>query len=235
MIFDIKLQGQAIRRLRELHARNYSLADFAVKDRKHAIYLLQGAAITSAINGQQLLGRFGMFGREWRYIAEVSYLIEYLDELEDNDRRVKAWFRGEVIKRVPVKNQIDSTLRQAQSPLGAGFFKMYDDEHRAMTNELSKFAHATMSSTLPNVYKATCRFDYDSLATRDASTFEPLRGILVSETIACFLSARRTLPLQQDHRSELLGYMELLHDRSRLSGLFDDARGLQPRRNVENG
>jgi hypothetical protein len=50
----------------------------------------------------------------------------------------------------------------------------------------------------------------------------PLQGILVSEAISCFLSARHTSPLYLDQGIELRQYAEILHERSKLAGLFDE-------------
>lgn len=207
-----RLQNRVLERLIEIHKLNYAMVNFNIHDRKHAIYFLQGAGITSAINARNLRNQVGMLGREWRYISEVAYLTEYFDELADDSREIFAWFKKNgIIVRKPGKGGSDSSKRQLKSGLDQTHFDKYDSLHKKISNELSLFAHASYISTRGNTKRISRAFDYYHSYDDDADSLEALKGVFVSEAISCFLFPSETFPLLKDHYEELSNYKIILN------------------------
>jgi hypothetical protein len=207
-----KLQQRVIERLIELHKINFNNVDFSSHNRAQAIYYLQGGAITSAINVSKLDAQVGIIGREWRFISEISYLVEYFDELDDASREIKAWFtKDAVIERKPSKKKVDSTERQKKSGLPLEHFEEYDGTHGKLLHELSRFAHPTFMSVRYNSRRLSHDFDYYQTYQEDPDQLLALKGIFVSEAIACFLSPVNSIPLTEEHFDELLNYKKTLN------------------------
>lgn len=220
MKYDEKLQERVINRLIELHQVNYNRVDFAKQDRRQAIYFLQGAAITSAVNARRLKNETGILGREWRYISEVSYTVQYFDELSDDSRELRAWFTKDgIIERKPKKGVIDTAERQQKSGLDPSLIQLYDTKHKEITDSLSLFAHPSYKSTIGNTTRRTKKFDYyHSYDEEDPEALLSLKGIFVSEAVTCILLPIDTFMLPEEHYMELFEYKKLLNDRSRRFG-----------------
>lgn len=211
MSLQSKLRGRITERLIELHTINYTQVNFTEISKKRAIYFLQGASITSAINVQKLVNEIGMIGREWRYITEVSYTIEFIDELLDDDRRLKAWLEKEaIIGRETKKKYYDSTERQNRTGLSKDFFDEYDRRHLSMTHQLSKFAHASYLSTISNTNRVSRKFDYYQTYEDKEMRKDALWGIFISEAVDCFLAPSATFPLEITIQNELYEYQRQL-------------------------
>jgi|GEM_PF-2588911 len=207
-----KLQLRIIDRLIELHKLNMGKVNFDIHDRKHAIYYLQGGAITCAINARKLNNEIGILGREWRFISEISYVVEYFDELDDQSREISAWFTKEaIIDRKPSKKVVDSSIRQQRTGLPEDHFKLFDDSHKGLLHELSKFAHPSLPSVSANSTTLTHKFDYYQTYDEDPKQREALKGIFVSEAINCFIAPSKSLPLSKEEFSELLNYKTSLN------------------------
>jgi hypothetical protein len=207
MSMQERLQLRIIDRLIELHKLNMNRVNFDVQDRKQAIYFLQGGAITCAINARKLTNEVGILGREWRFISEIAYVIEYFDELNDRSREITAWFtKDAIIDRKPSKKTVDSSLRQQKTGLPEDHFRQFDDSHKSLLRELSKFAHPSFPSVRANSTTITHQFDYYQTYDDDPGQREALRGIFISEAINCFLGPSKSLPLNSDQFSELLNY-----------------------------
>lgn len=208
-----RLQQRVIERLIELHQVNHSKIELKNQDRKQAIYFLQGSAITSAINARKLKNEVGMLGREWRYISELTYAVEYFDELGDDSREIAAWFnKNGFVERKAKKGKIDSAKRQQKSQLHQSHFELYDKLHGKINHELSQFAHATYKSTRGNTRKHSKIFDYYHSYDDDPTSLIQLKGVFVSEAISCFLLPVWSLPIDEDPYTELLEYKTLLND-----------------------
>lgn len=198
-----RLQERAIERLIELHKINCGRVDFAVFDAKHAIYYLQGGAITTAINARKLVGEIGMLGREWRFAVELSRTIDYFDELETNSRQLKAWFQKNALPERRTGSKADSSSRQEKSGLSEKFFTVFDDQNEKLVNELSIFAHPKFPAVRYNITEVTHTFDYYQTRVAHKSDLLRYHAIFVSEAISCFLTPTRSLPLTAEYFTEL--------------------------------
>jgi hypothetical protein len=222
--YAAKLQDRIISRLIELHKLNQNMVNFENEDRKHAIYLLQGATITSAINIRNINNQVGMIGREWRYASEATYTIEYLDELEDDSRLLNGWFRRNgTINRKPKGGRIDSSKRQEKSKLDPTYFEQIDNLHKVIFNQLSQFAHASYKSTQGNVTVSTRSFDYyHRHPEKDQVGLDQVKGALVAEAVSAMLLPIRSLPLMNEHYLELIDYKKELNRLfAKVSSLID--------------
>lgn len=207
-----RLQKRIIERLIELHRLNLGRVDVEARDNRQAIYLLQGAAITSAISVGKLDSEAGVQGREWRYLIEVTYVIPFFDELPPDDRRIKAWFdKGGYPERPTKSGKPDTSFREQQSGLDQSIIERYDQLFEEVTGNLSQFAHPTYKSTMGNVATKSLRFDYwQQEAHNNPASLTALRGIFVAEALNAILLARNTFPLDHEHIQELLDYKSRL-------------------------
>lgn len=214
MSLQSKMQQRAIERLIELHKINYNRVDFTQVNAAHAIYFLQGGAITTAINARKLVNEAGMLAREWRFASEISATVEYFDELEPNSKDLNAWLnKGVLPERKPIKSKkTDSTKRQEISGLSEEHFQLQDQIQKRLINELSRFAHPTLQSVRYNSKKFSHEFDYYQTYTDDQAELEKYHSTYVSEAISCFLFPVRSLPLPIEQRIELRDMKVQLND-----------------------
>lgn len=213
MIRQNRLQERVIERLIELHMINLNRINPEIQNKSLAIYSLQGAAITSAINARKLNNEVGMLGREWRYITEAAYLIEYFDEVNEDNLELKAWFTGDRFpkRKNMKKGEIDSSLRQSKSQLDKHHFESYDQIHKELVDALSQFSHPTYKSTRGNVRQRSKSFDYyHASEDGDPVGLLQLKSIFIVEAIKAMLLAIWTIPVDEQVYLELLEYRSML-------------------------
>lgn len=153
-----KQQKSIIGYLKIVHSKNKKSTDFTKNDRRHAIYLLQGAAITSCETVYSIKNNIGALQREWRFIRETADLIEYFDTLPESDRHLKAWFRGEVITPLP------RTKRQRRDGCPGLPSKLYDQMDKLgkkLIDTISKGLHPTRTAVQTNFNRISKDFDYE--------------------------------------------------------------------------
>jgi hypothetical protein len=148
--------------LKKVHISNSKLVDFSVNDKKKAIWYLQGSSISTAysvldhfVNGHAISA-----AKEWRFANEIRDLIALMDGMEEDDRRIKAWYKGHVVERK--KGELLPRLKN--SPLPEAFYADEEKIKREHIDELSKLVHPTLNAVRYNAYRLPSgseAFSYD--------------------------------------------------------------------------
>ena len=133
--------------------------DFKTNNKSRAIWYLQGATI-SAIYALWTMYENGLNvseSHEWRYVNEIRDLISLFENMQEDDRRIAAWYKGHVVER----SRKDTLTEHEGMPVG-----FYEAEREVRLNhldELSKFIHPTIKVARFNVYRSPFgeQFSYD--------------------------------------------------------------------------
>ena len=190
-----------LERLSEIHKALTSQVDFASENRGRAIWYLQGAAISTAyaLWSMYKTGLAVPASHEWRYVNEIRDLVTLFEHMEDGDRRIRAWYRGEVVER----------RRREPLPEMPGlpeeFYETETANRREHLDTLSKFVHPTIKVARYNAspYMGAEVFIYDW------SYFEEFDELLIIVNTALICSIHSllipatTLPVSLEVRREL--------------------------------
>ena len=143
--------------LTKLHRRFEEHIDLKNKDRKHALYLLVGVAISSAHAAFDQYSKGFIVGvhRLARFVLEVHSLAEYFLVIPDEaSGEIEKWFRGEHVE-TRYKNQTKNKIEKMIDKKASIPFKTLP-KHELLKREkviqdnfktLSCFSHPTIYST----------------------------------------------------------------------------------------
>lgn len=158
MLFDAKC----------IHRASLQHVEFETENKRHAIYILQGGMLTLS----SFALRFCLEGltlprsQQWRMLVEALDLILYLNELPDDSRKIKAWFRGEVVTRTVSKTDNPPISVRLYGALTEEQVTSADKTKNNLVDILSKYAmHPTLKNMQANMMMDTNEFDYDCLLT----------------------------------------------------------------------
>lgn len=155
-----------------IHRRLRSRVDFQKQDRAHALYLLGGGCLTNVVIACEhyARGHQNHVMQTVRFVFETRALAAFFVGVKDDDRRLKAWFEGKIVK-APSK---PGRRGNAPVPLGpppedpekfavwlAKAKAQSDDVHRALYDEYSKSQHSTIDAVRFNMHSQTHEFDYN--------------------------------------------------------------------------
>lgn len=197
---------QIISRLIEIHTASKQRIDFEIDDRKKAIWYVQGCAISTSesIFSMYLGGYAVAASHQWRFVNELRDLVALFDRIQDDDRRVKAWYRGEVIERKrnePINDVVNRLL-------GDEFYSKEIEARKALMDSLSTFVHPTVKVVRYNVYKKpnTEEFDYDWSTLRINDEILIIVKTSLICAIHCLNGALNTLrqPIEVENELNLL-------------------------------
>lgn len=157
---------QALKLACDIHKKFQSQINTSSKDRKLAVYYLQGGALTQAYIALKNWSYGDLNGvyRAQRFIAETNNVLEFLSVKDDVSRELKNFFDGGYIeipnldnkKRAGLKNKI-LYVRGHDEETHKKFLK----SQKMLTEEFSKGGHPTLYSSAYNSDKETGEFDYD--------------------------------------------------------------------------
>lgn len=199
----------------EIHSQQSKMIDFSVNDKKHAIYLLQGGAMTSVASAYKFF-RTGMYvpcAQQKRMLDEILNLIMFFDENEENDRQLRAWFDGRVIERQPGNaGNLSIEERAKRYYILPEQVKTLDELMERMNAEMSKYMHPTINAIRSNMSKSKHLFDYHHTYTYRQPSMSPYDfGVLyMVPAINTLLVPIRNLLLPQNYFDELYGYSKTI-------------------------
>lgn len=143
----------------KLHKSFKEKVNFEEKDRKHALFLLIGASISSAHIAFDLYNKGFLIGvyQIARYILEVHSLVEYFIILdEDMGEEVVNWFKGNFIDTRYKKQTANKIEKVVEKKASIPFKTLPKNEllQREKTIQenfeiLSHYSHPTIYSTKP--------------------------------------------------------------------------------------
>ncbi|HXI85468.1 MAG TPA: hypothetical protein VNL17_15405 [Verrucomicrobiae bacterium] len=157
--YDSELEAyrDCLHELHELHSRFKEAIELSQKNRKHALYLLAGTAISAGD------AAFDQYCKEFvvgvhqlaRFILEIHSLVEYFLVIDDEaGGEIERWFTGEFIKtryNKFTKSKIEEVIeRKADIPFkGLPMDELLERERVIQKNfaKLSDFSHPTIHST----------------------------------------------------------------------------------------
>lgn len=200
---DILTKSYAtLEELTNLHIELSERIDFNKDDRRRAIWYLQGCSIstTRTVLTMYKEGYAVAMSHEWRFINEVRELVQLFDIMQDNDRRINAWYKGHVINWKNGEHPTEPFMEI----LGDEHFLKTEKARKDLINQLSKFAHPT-TIVRYNVHRTHDGelFDYEWSTIKE---FEELKIIVRAAlmcSIHCFLLPLRTINLDQSTRDKL--------------------------------
>ena len=154
-----------LRELTKLHKSFKAKINFEEKDRKHALFLLTGASISSAYISFDLYNKSLLIGvyQIARYILEVHSLVEYFIIIDkDTNEEITNWFDGQFVA-TRYKRQTADKIEKVIEKKAAIPFKILPKDgllQREKTIQenfkiLSHYSHPTIYSTKP---PKTCNF-----------------------------------------------------------------------------
>lgn len=143
--------------LTKLHERFHEHVDLRRNDRKYALYLLVGVAISAAYAAFDQYSKGFTVGVHQlaRFILEVHSLVEYFLVIPDNaGGEIESWFKGEHIETRFKKKTKQKIEKMIDGKAGIPFKTLPKDEllkrERAIQDNfktLSYFSHPTVYST----------------------------------------------------------------------------------------
>lgn len=197
---DYDFLEEALKTGFKVHSEVLKRVDLTRQDRPHAIYLLQGSALTNAYASIQF-GRQGFLNAVFqvtRFVKETIELMDYIASLEDRDRHISAWFRDEVIS-VP-RSQNDRRTEEQIEKL-SGLFNIpvesvtrYKEGQKVMWEEFSKSTHPTLGAVRYNM-TTTGHVDYTSGAlANDAMQDFTIGSFVVIPVLGSLLLHAKIVP-----------------------------------------
>lgn len=191
----------------QVHLSLRKQVDFDLEDKKHAIYLLQGGALTALTSAMEFNLRGYMIPRaqQKRMIDEIVDLITFFDEINDDARQIKAWFKGQVVEREP-GNKGNLTIEERASRYYFSHDQVqFIDKLKKQINEvMSKFMHPTIDAVRANAYRRTNIFDYYHSNTKSKSMSpEDFGNLYIVPVIHAILIPIRILRLTETQFNQL--------------------------------
>ncbi len=147
----------------QVHISLRQQVDFNLEDKKHAIFLLQGGALTALATAMEFnqIGYMVPRAQQKRMIDEIVDVINFFDEIDDDARQIKAWFKGKVVEREPGnKGNLTEEERATRYYFSPDQVKAFDKLRKEINKVMSDFMHPTLRAIRANVSKSTNLFDY---------------------------------------------------------------------------
>lgn len=200
-----------------IHRSMSKRIDFSKQDNVHGVYLIQGGILTAATSALKFNhdGYIVPVAQQKRLIDEALDLIWFFDELPDEARQVKAWFRGEVVERqLGHSGNLSLEDRSKQSGLSVDELKMLQATMAKLNNQMSKYMHPTISAMRANASKSNNIFDYDHKYTAVVSVkANDFSELYIIPSLNALLISRKTLAyLTKEQVAVLNGYRKRIND-----------------------
>lgn len=178
-IFDMFHQNylKALDIAAEIHSKLKSQVNGNVRDKKLAIYYLQGGCITQgyiAIGGWSI-GDLNAPIRAKRFIDEARNLALYFSVLEDDDRHIQKWFQNEIVTAPDFTSKPARVIKQKilkKMEWDENLLKEWQKRGEMITHEFSKGVHPHFESVAYNHDPKTLEFNYKC----EQLSFYPIRN-----------------------------------------------------------
>lgn len=188
--------------------------DFNIENKAHAIYLIQGGALTATANAYtfNLGGYYLPTQQQKRFIDEAINLIWFFDENPDTTRQISAWFRNEVVERTP-GNKGNLSLKQRAK---INFTDEYhiqeiDKSTKKLIDYSSTIMHPTLKAVRLGLSKSTHIFDYDNLIhKRPLFNVSDFGNMFIIPALYSLLIPFRTFPLLKSDFDRLREYISII-------------------------
>jgi len=209
---NFKIILEIISNIKNFHKEIRKLIDISKEDRKHAIYLLQGGALSYLIYAYDFNneGYIVPLAQQYRMILETIELILFFNELDDGSRYIKAFFKGHTI-RIKQGNSGNPDIedRIKISGLTEERLNRSDDLYKNLFNIGSDYMHPNLESIRAKLINGSYIFDYErkfiSKPYKSAIDFNKLFLIPV---IHGFLLPINTIPFNELDYSALKYFLE---------------------------
>lgn len=194
----------------QVHLSLHKQVNFDLEDKKHAIYLLQGGALTALASAMEfnLRGYLIPRAQQKRMVDEIVDLITFFEETSDNARQIKAWFKGRVVEREPGNQGNLTTEERAELYFFSPEQVLAMDKLKKQINEvMSNYMHPTIEAIRANAYRRTNIFDYYHRNTQSKS-IDPVDfgNLYVVPVIHAILIPVRVLKLAEEQFNQLRSY-----------------------------
>ena len=210
---DNKKISEIISVLINCHKEIRKLINKNIEDKKHAIYLLQGGSLNSLISAYDFnnQGYVTPLMQQYRMILETEGLIIYFDELKDNSRQIKAFFKGKTLKRKP-ENSGNPTIEERIKLSGLTEEQLIRDDKlcEKLFNISSNYLHPTIESIRGgNLFKNSYIFDYERKCIPKPYILPTLfNNLFLRPVIRGFLIPIGTLLLDKSCYSVLFNFLD---------------------------
>ena len=218
---DIEYVLATARRAIAVHGDLRQRVDFRKHDRAHAVYLLQGGCLTNVVVAcdHYSRGHQNHVMQTIRFVFEARALTVFFADVRDDDRRLRAWFEGKIVKAPSKPGRWTST----PSPLGippkepkeleawkTKAMAQFDDACKTIYDEYSKSQHPTIDAVRFNQHQGTHEFNYDcsALTMRPLVNLDLETGLLIPALQALWCG----LKLQLLSRAESEAIRELIRN-----------------------
>ena len=210
---DYKKISEIINDIINCHKDLRKVIDTSTEDRKHAIYLLQGGSLNSLIFAYDFnkQGYTLPLMQQYRMILETVELIIYFDELKDNSRQIKAFFRGKTIERHSGSSGNPTIEERIKlSGLTEEQLCRNDELCKKLVNIVSNYMHPTIESIRGgNLHKSSYIFDYErEYVPKPYFPSMLFNNLFLRPVIQGFLIPIRTLPLNESCFSILSDFLD---------------------------
>ena len=213
---DNKEISEIISVMTNCHLEIRKLINKDIEDKKHAIYLLQGGSLSSLIYAYDFnnQGYIAPLMQQYRMMLETAELIIYFDELKDNSRQIKTFFKGKTVKRKP-GNSGNPTIEERikLSGLTEEQLNREDELCEKLFNISSNYLHPTIESIRgdkgDNLLKNSYTFDYErSNIPKPYMSPALFNNLFLRPVIRGFLIPIKTLPLNKSYYLILFNFLD---------------------------
>lgn len=149
----------------DIHSRYQNQIDIRNKDRKLAIYYLQGGSLTQAYVALKnwSCGDLNGVWRVQKFIAETNDLLLFLSIEENVSRELKSFFEGGYVELPNLENKKRIALKETILKIRGHdeeTHKKFSKATKQLVQEFSKGGHPTLHSSAYNSDRETGEFDY---------------------------------------------------------------------------
>lgn len=161
----------------EIHKKLKDQVNLKIKDKKLAIYYLQGGCITQAYIAlkEWAIGDLNAHSRAKRFIDEAKDLALYFSLLEDNDRHIQTWFQNEIVSVPNFTSPSTRVIRQKiikKMKWNVEILEKHQNTKELIGHEFSKGIHPNLDAVIYNFNKETIEFNY----TCEKLSYYPIRN-----------------------------------------------------------
>lgn len=194
--------SQIIQEAISVHKNIYQQIEFDKEDKKHAIYLLQGAVITSVYSALvfNIKGYLNPVAQQKRMIDEMVQLIMFFNEIKDDNRHLRAWFKGRIVERPKGRGDYLTIEDRAKKyNLKPEHIRQLDKASKKLVDIVSLYSHPSIESVRVNVFKSTNTFDYAQKQTHERALSPKVFGeMYLAPLLQAFLIPLETVKLTKE-------------------------------------
>lgn len=196
-----------LNRAKIIHTGYLNKVDFNTNNLKHALYLLQGGALTCATTAFKLNleGYHVPTTQQKRMIDEIVDLVNFFEELGDNSRQLKAWFGGRAVSRT--NDALSIVDRAKRNLVSVEVVKEIDSKTKELNHIISEWAmHPSIKAVRANSTKRDHLFYYDHSFMKPAYNVADFGAMFINPCLYTILLPARMYLLTKEEFDELFAY-----------------------------